>query len=107
MHQGSERCLEPQFFERFGQRNVPYGKPVRAERVGNCFFFVSEGVMTIVRLEGRHGENGRRVRFGMSEEAWDRFGPYLEKLVSRPGIKKVCEIGGGANPALPMELVES
>lgn len=48
-----------------------------------------------------------RVRFGAAmEEAWRGYKTYLEDLASRPGVKRVCEIGGGANPALPMGFVE-
>lgn len=43
----------------------------------------------------------------MSERAWNGYGDYIERLASRPGVKRVLDIGGGANPALPIDFVAS
>lgn len=47
-----------------------------------------------------------RIKFHTGEEAWKGYDSYLEELAFRPHIKRVCEIGGGANPALPVDFVE-
>jgi SAM-dependent methyltransferase len=47
-----------------------------------------------------------QVRFDVSERAWNGFDAVLRRLASRPGTRRVLEIGGGANPALPLDFVE-
>jgi uncharacterized UPF0146 family protein len=47
-----------------------------------------------------------RISFKASEEAWKGYGTFLESLASRPRVKRVCEIGGGANPALSLDFIE-
>lgn len=59
----------------------------------------------------RHSPSGKakslKIRFGAAmEDAWDGYDTYLRNLAARPGVKRVCEIGGGANPALPVDFVE-
>ncbi len=48
-----------------------------------------------------------RISFDVSEKAWGGHGDYVKRLASKPGVKRVLEIGGGANPALPINFVES
>ena len=46
------------------------------------------------------------VRFDNYRSAIDGFVPYLERLIERTGAKRVCDIGGGARPSLPLAAVE-
>ncbi len=47
----------------------------------------------------------RKVTYGKWNEAWDGYQAFLEGLASRPGVKRVCDIGGGANPALSLGFI--
>lgn len=46
------------------------------------------------------------VRYGLSHNADEQFRQTLFKLAESVSGGRVCEIGGGANPALPIDLVE-
>lgn len=46
-----------------------------------------------------------RIRYERAAIGWFGYDDYLRALASRPGVRRVCEIGGGANPALPLEFV--
>jgi len=37
--------------------------------------------------------------------AWDRFAAHVRELVARDEVRRVCEIGAGANSALSRQLV--
>ncbi len=39
-------------------------------------------------------------------EAWHNHYPYLIELIIQKNLKKICEIGGGANPLLPLEFIQ-
>ncbi|MHB1947700.1 MAG: class I SAM-dependent methyltransferase [Gammaproteobacteria bacterium] len=45
------------------------------------------------------------ISYGITKTAWDNYASFLESIASRPGIKKICEIGGGANPALSLDFI--
>ena len=47
-----------------------------------------------------------KASFDLEERAWRRYDSFLKGLASRPGVKRVLDIGGGANPALPLDFVE-
>jgi uncharacterized UPF0146 family protein len=47
-----------------------------------------------------------KVSFDLAERAWRGYDSFLKGLASRPGVKRVLDIGGGANPALPLDFVE-
>jgi SAM-dependent methyltransferase len=47
-----------------------------------------------------------QVHWGMGDTAERAFLPFLSRLIDRPGITRVCEVGGGEAPALgPDEVV--
>ncbi len=46
-----------------------------------------------------------RVCYGLSEAAWRDYDSHLRNLVLAHRGRTICEIGGGANPALPIEFV--
>jgi len=39
-------------------------------------------------------------------DAWNHHYSYLTDLIIRKKLKKICEIGGGANPSLPIEFIK-
>ncbi len=41
-----------------------------------------------------------KIRYQHWEAAWLGFDAYLEDLILRTGAQRLCELGGGANPAL-------
>jgi hypothetical protein len=45
------------------------------------------------------------VRYSHSEEAWANTFGYLERLIIDKGVRRVLEVGGGANPSFPLEFV--
>ena len=45
------------------------------------------------------------VRYDYAHVAWSDYRPFLERLIEREGATRVCELGGGANPALPLDVV--
>ena len=40
------------------------------------------------------------------QEAWNNHYAYLTDLIISKNLKKICEIGGGANPLLPLSFIE-
>ena len=46
------------------------------------------------------------VGYAGHEQAWSFF-DFVEDLINRTGARKVCEVGGGANPALGLEFVRA
>ena len=45
------------------------------------------------------------VQYYPSELGWVQYDDFLRQLVVGQGCRRICEIGGGANPALPIEFV--
>src|SRR5450755_3642966 len=47
-----------------------------------------------------------RISFGTvdSFEGWEKFPPYVASMILENGLKRVAEIGAGANPALNPEF---
>lgn len=48
-----------------------------------------------------------RVAYASSESAWVEFDGLLRELVNRDSITRVCEVGAGARPALPLDVVKA
>jgi SAM-dependent methyltransferase len=45
------------------------------------------------------------IRMGMWPEAWFEFDGMLDFLCSHTDITRVCEVGAGANPVIPVEVI--
>lgn len=45
------------------------------------------------------------VRYGVGREAWDGYHAELLRLMSDLEVKRVCEVGGGANPAVSRDFL--
>jgi SAM-dependent methyltransferase len=41
-----------------------------------------------------------------TDEAWTGYGRFIAGLIEKHGSKRICEIGGGANPALTAEYIQ-
>jgi 2-polyprenyl-3-methyl-5-hydroxy-6-metoxy-1,4-benzoquinol methylase len=46
------------------------------------------------------------VAYGSAETAWTGFKEILLELADRPDVGRVCEVGGGARPALSLEAID-
>lgn len=46
------------------------------------------------------------VSYQYFENAWHHHYDYLTKLILTKKLKKICEVGGGANPILPLSFIE-
>ena len=47
------------------------------------------------------------VSYDLSENAWNTHPQFLQELIRRHGVKRVGDIGGGANPVLAPEEIET
>jgi hypothetical protein len=47
------------------------------------------------------------IQYGLTDDAWNGFEQKVKELVVSRRVKAVCEIGGGANPALPLDFVQA
>lgn len=47
-----------------------------------------------------------RVGYLLSVDAWTGFPHFLRHLIAKQGVGRVCELGGGANPALTPAQIE-
>lgn len=47
-----------------------------------------------------------RVTWGLGATAPAEFVPFLEEVIQRTGARRLCDIGGGAKPALPLGTIE-
>lgn len=45
------------------------------------------------------------ISYRPSEEARTGYEKFLQRIIETRGIRTVCDIGGGANPALPIEYI--
>jgi len=47
------------------------------------------------------------VTFGKFEEfeGWDKFPAFIEDVIVRDSVKRVCEVGAGANPAIGCDTI--
>lgn len=57
--------------------------------------------------DSHSGGSARRVSFGYFEEAWAEHAATVRRLIEQNGVRKICEVGGGANPLLPIEYLRS
>lgn len=46
-----------------------------------------------------------KIRYALSKEAWSNSFAYLEQLILSKGVRRVLEVGGGANPTFPLEFI--
>ncbi|MEG3435925.1 methyltransferase domain-containing protein [Pannus brasiliensis CCIBt3594] len=46
------------------------------------------------------------IRYERFSRAWDDYSTVLEELASSPNARKICEVGGGANPFFSLDFVD-
>lgn len=46
------------------------------------------------------------ISYGPSQDAWQEFVPLLTNLINEKQMKRVCDIGGGANPVLSHDYIK-
>jgi len=46
-----------------------------------------------------------KVSYAPSEEGWSNFEELIKDVLIKECYRSVCEVGGGANPSLPLEFV--
>lgn len=46
------------------------------------------------------------IRYASSTTAWGGYTGYVQDLIVRSGARRVLELGGGANPAIPLDFLE-
>lgn len=46
------------------------------------------------------------IHFRSSKVAWGDYPGYVEDIIVRSGARRVLELGGGANPAMPLEFLQ-
>ena len=47
------------------------------------------------------------ITYARSNEGWGGYTDFLKKLIEVNSIKNVCEVGGGANPTLPLDWLDA
>jgi SAM-dependent methyltransferase len=47
------------------------------------------------------------VRYGLSNSAWGEQAAIVRDIATRDGVGRVCDVGGGASPLLPLDFVEA
>ncbi len=45
------------------------------------------------------------IKYDHSEVAWSEFRIFLERLILQSKAKRICEVGGGANPVLGLDFI--
>ncbi len=46
------------------------------------------------------------IRYADSEILWARYDQLIMETIEKHALKKVCDLGGGANPVLPLDYVK-
>lgn len=57
------------------------------------------------RRDSRRDPMTSNISYGRSEDAWDGYERYITERIQRHNIRRVCEIGGGANPLLNPDFI--
>jgi len=47
------------------------------------------------------------VSFGRSQDAFENYDTTLKELIASHDSRSICEVGGGANPSLPLDYIKS
>ena len=47
------------------------------------------------------------ISYALSPEAWGSFEPRILQLIRAQGLRRIVEIGGGANPMIPIDQVRA
>ncbi|HTH48189.1 MAG TPA: methyltransferase domain-containing protein, partial [Candidatus Limnocylindria bacterium] len=47
-----------------------------------------------------------KIDYQHTDIAWQGYDAFLRQLILDTGARRICEIGGGANPAIPIDFVQ-
>jgi len=47
-----------------------------------------------------------KIVYSYSENEWNEYSEFVQSLVKEYGACQICDVGGGANPVLPLEFIE-
>lgn len=47
-----------------------------------------------------------QISYRRSEDAWSGYEAFLKDLIETRSVRTICDIGGGANPLLPIEYIQ-
>jgi SAM-dependent methyltransferase len=61
--------------------------------------------MIAVGRSRRSTDVSPHIRFELWPAAWENYLPFLENLIDDTGAQRVCDVGAGARPSLPLEIV--
>ena len=45
------------------------------------------------------------INYLLSKDEWNRYSEFVQSLILEYGSHKICDIGGGANPVLPLHFI--
>jgi uncharacterized UPF0146 family protein len=51
--------------------------------------------------------NRDNVVYGLAHDAWDAYIPAVQSVIEAGSVRRICEVGAGANPSFSMEYVEA
>ena len=46
-----------------------------------------------------------KITYLHSDNEWYEYPAFVQQLVQEHGARKICDVGGGANPVLPLQFV--
>src|SRR5215216_2502079 len=47
-----------------------------------------------------------KITYLLSQNEWQEYSGFVQRLVRENSVHTICDIGGGANPVLPLEFIE-
>ncbi len=48
-----------------------------------------------------------KIQYGHYSQSWPNYSELLQALIGLPTVRTICEIGGGANPMIPLSFIEN
>lgn len=48
-----------------------------------------------------------KITYLLSQNEWHEYSEFVQNLVGKYNARTICDIGGGANPVLPLEFIEA
>jgi len=48
-----------------------------------------------------------RIAYGRSEDAWSGYTNFIVNLIEKENSSRICDVGGGANPLLSLDVIQS
>lgn len=76
------------------------------------FIFFLALILPLLNLAARFLKGVQKIMaynisFGRSKEVWQNYELLIRGLIDSHNLTKICDIGGGANPLLPLDFVLS